>query len=90
MISTPWAMRCRSLWTAATTFLSSFTIISMMSGTGILSTERLLGLMASVGRDSHFEWVGMSERPVYGKRSAAVATCNRLHYSSGSRVSNEP
>src|SRR3954447_4520326 len=31
----------------------------MMSGTAALSTERLTGLIASVGSDSHFEWVVM-------------------------------
>src|SRR5262245_50174943 len=36
-----------------------------MSRIGVLSTARLTGLMASVGSDCHFEWVGMrsSVRP---------------------------
>src|SRR3954453_9298575 len=56
-------------------------IMSMISGTGALSTERLTGLMASVGSNSHLEWVGM-DGPSTATRVALFVWCNRLHYSS--------
>ena len=62
-ISIPCAIRSFSLWTAATTFLSSLTINSMMSATGALSRARLAGLIASVGRNCHFEaWASPGRR----------------------------
>src|SRR6185503_18675376 len=44
----------------------------MMSGTGALSTERLSGLMASVGSDSHLEWLGMNTSVYGGARRAGL------------------
>src|SRR5688500_10459101 len=49
-------------------------IMSTISVTGALSTARLTGLMASVGRPCHFDWIVMVIR-------------NRLHYSSVPGVS---
>ena len=45
------------------TLRSSLTISSMMSATGALSRLRLAGLMASVGRDCHFELLGIRGSP---------------------------
>ena len=42
------------------TLLSSLTTSSMMSATGALSSARLAGLIASVGRNCHFECVGIA------------------------------
>ena len=58
-ISTPCAMRSFSFCTAAMTLRSSFITMSMMSRTGVVSIERLTGLMASVGSDCHLDWVGI-------------------------------
>src|SRR5436190_13329769 len=50
-------MRSFSFCTAAMTLRSSFTTMTMMSRTGVLSMVRLTGLIASVGSDCHLDWV---------------------------------
>jgi hypothetical protein len=60
MISTPCAIRSFSFSTALMTLRSSLTTISMISRTGALSMASETVLIASVGRDCHFEWVGIA------------------------------
>src|SRR5438552_19187615 len=63
MMSTPTAIRSFSRWTAVSTFRSSFSIPSAMSAGDSLSMASVAGLIASVGRDCHFERTGMRRRP---------------------------
>ena len=62
-MSTPTAMRSFSRCTAANILRSSFNIPSTMSAGESLSMASVAGLMASVGRDCHFERTGMRRRP---------------------------
>src|SRR5437762_4060348 len=62
-ISTPTAIRSFSRCTATRTLRSSFSIPSTMSPGESLSMSSVAGLIASVGRDCHFERTGMRRRP---------------------------
>ena len=78
MISMPWAIVSFSLCTAATTLRSSFTTISMMSRTGVLSIARLAGLICFGGERLPLR-MGLHGRvrpPHPGARTA-----NRVRYS---------
>src|SRR5437868_11423325 len=63
MISTPHAIRSFSRCTAASILRSSFIIPSTMSPGESLSMARVEGLIASVGRDCHFDRPAITERP---------------------------
>src|SRR4029077_2279000 len=79
MISTPTVMRSFSRCTAVNTLRSSLIISSTMSAGESLSMASVAGLMASVGRDCHFERSGMRRRPqetadFSSARSAVIET----------------
>src|SRR5580765_2557322 len=59
-MSMPTAMRSFSFCTAASILRSSCSMCSTMSGEESLSRARVSGLIASVGRDCHFECTGIS------------------------------
>ena len=63
MMSMPTTMRSFSRWTAASILRSSVNISSTMSADDCLSIASVAGLMASVGRDCHFERTGMLGEP---------------------------
>jgi hypothetical protein len=63
MMSMPTTIRSFSRWTAAIILRSSVSISSTMSAADCLSIASVAGLMASVGRDCHFERTGILEGP---------------------------
>jgi hypothetical protein len=71
IISTPTAIRSCSRWTAAIILRTSLSITSTMSSAESLSIPSVAGLMASVGRDCHFERTGISSLQFYIPRTPA-------------------
>src|SRR5688572_5956697 len=63
IMSMPTTIRSFSRWTAAIILRSSAIISSTMSAGDCLSIASVAGLMASVGRDCHFERTGMLTGP---------------------------